>query len=78
VAATLFTCYLRQSRTISVGSDGASQVLQAWDMLHGNPLLHGWRLTDVSFYSTELPQYAMLELIRGLSPDVMQCMSAAR
>lgn len=72
VALALFTCYLRQSRTISVGSDGASQVLQAWDMLHGNLLLHGWWLTDVSFYSTELVQYAMLELIRGLSPDVMQ------
>jgi hypothetical protein len=71
VALALFTCYLRQSRTISVGSDGASQALQAWDMLHGNPLLHGWWVTDVSFYSTELPQYMLLELVRGLSPDVV-------
>jgi hypothetical protein len=71
VALALFACYLRQSRTISVGSDGASQALQAWDMLHGDLLLHGWWLTDVSFYSTELPQYAVLELIRGLSPDVI-------
>jgi hypothetical protein len=71
VALALFTCYLRQSRTISVGSDGASQALQAWDMLHGNPLLRGWWVTDVSFYSTELPQYMLLELVRGLSPDVV-------
>src|SRR5450756_196273 len=71
VGVALFTCYLRQSRTISAGSDGASQALQAWDMLHGNLLLHGWWVTDVSFYSTELPQYMVLEFLRGLSPDVM-------
>ena len=40
-------------------------------MLHGNPLLRGWRVTDVSFYTTELPQYAVIELAGGLSPDVM-------
>jgi hypothetical protein len=72
VAATaLFAGYLGQSRTVSVGSDGASQALQAWDMLHGNLLLHGWWVTDVSFYTTELPQYALLELGRGLSTEVM-------
>ena len=71
VAVALFAGYLAQSRTVSVGSDGASQALQAWDMLHGNPLLHGWWVTDVSFYTTELPQYALLELVRGLTPDVM-------
>jgi hypothetical protein len=71
VAAALFAGYLGQSRTVSVGSDGASQALQAWDMLHGNPLLRGWWVTDVSFYTTELPQYALLELVRGLGPDVM-------
>jgi hypothetical protein len=70
-AAALFAGYLSQSRTVSVGSDGASQALQAWDMLHGNPLLHGWWVTDVSFYTTELPQYALLELAGGLTPDVM-------
>ena len=70
-AGMLFACYLGQSRTVAAGSDGASQALQAWDMLHGNPLLHGWWLTDVSFYTTELPQYGLLELIRGLTPDVM-------
>jgi len=70
-AAALLAGYLGQSRTVSVGSDGASQALQAWDMLHGNPLLRGWWVTDVSFYTTELPQYALLELVRGLTPDVM-------
>ena len=70
-AVALFAGYLGQSRTVSVGSDGASQALQAWDLLHGNLLLHGWWVTDVSFYTTELPQYALLELAHGLTPDVM-------
>lgn len=73
---TLFACYLRQSRTVAVGSDGASQALQAWDLLHGNPLLHGWWVTDVSFYPTELPQYALLELARGLTTDVIHVAGA--
>ena len=53
----LYFCYLYISRTEHVGSDGASNALQAWDMLHGNPLLRGWTVTDVSFYTTELPEY---------------------
>jgi hypothetical protein len=64
------------SRTASVDSDGASNVLQAWDMLHGNPLLRGWRLSDVSFYTTELPEYMLVELVRGISPDVVHIAGA--
>ncbi len=75
-AVAMFACYLRQSRTVAVGSDGASQALQAWDLLHGNLLLHGWWVTDVSFYTTELPQYAAIELARGLSADVMHVAGA--
>jgi hypothetical protein len=74
--AAVFACYLRQSRTVAVGSDGASQALQAWDLLHGNPLLHGWWVTDVSFYTTELPQYALIELARGLTTDVIHVAGA--
>jgi hypothetical protein len=70
VAAALFTCYLLQSRTIPAGPDGASIDLLAWDMLHGNPLLRGWWVADVTFYTTELPQYVLLESARGLSPDL--------
>ncbi len=67
----LFSCYLHLSSTVPVNSDGASNVLQAWDMLHGNPLLRGWVLSDVSFYTTELPQYMLIELTRGLTPEVV-------
>jgi hypothetical protein len=65
----LFYCYLRQSRTGLVDSDAASNALQAWDMLHGNPLLRGWWLSDVSFYTTELPEYMLVEWVHGLRPD---------
>jgi hypothetical protein len=74
--AVLFGCYLRLAGTRAVNSDGASQALQAWDMLHGNLLLHGWGLTDVSFYTTELPQYMVVELIRGFNADVVHVAAA--
>ena len=45
-------------------------------MLHGNPLLRGWTLTDVSFYTTELPEYIAVELIRGLGPSVVHVSAA--
>jgi hypothetical protein len=74
--AVLFLCYLRLSRTVPVNADGASNALQAWDMLHGNLLLHGWWLSDVSFYTTELPQYMLIESARGLRPDVVHVAAA--
>ena len=72
----LFAAYLRISRTQPVNSDGASNALQAWDMLHGNLLLHGWWLSDVSFYTTELPQYMLVEAVRGLNADVVHVAAA--
>jgi hypothetical protein len=74
--AGLFWCYLRLSATFPGGSDGASNALQAWDLLHGNWLLRGWTLTDVSFYTTELPEYAAVELARGLTPGVLHVAAA--
>jgi len=75
-AVVLFLCYLRVSRTVPNGSDGADQALQAWDMLHGNWLLRGWTVGDVSYYTTELPEYIVVELIRGLGPDVIHVAAA--
>jgi len=72
----LFLCYLRVSGTQTVSSDGGSNALEAWDMLHGNLMLHGWTLTDVSFYTTELPEYMLVELIRGLGPAVVHTAAA--
>ena len=44
----------------------ANILLMGWDLLHGNVLLHGWHMSDVSFYPTELVQYALLESVLGL------------
>jgi hypothetical protein len=70
------SCYLRLAGTQAVNSDGAAQALQAWDMLHGNLLLHGWALSDVSFYTTELPEYMLVDFCRGLNPDVVHVAAA--
>jgi hypothetical protein len=75
-ALALFAAYLRQARTVPIQSDGASNALQAWDMLHGNVLLRGWTLSDVSFYTTELPQYMLVELAHGLNSDVVHVAAA--
>ena len=64
------------SRTEAVASDGASNALQAWNMLHGNPLLSGWLLGHVSLYTTELPEYMLVEAIRGLRADVLHVSAA--
>jgi hypothetical protein len=75
-AVVLFVCYLHISRSEPVNSDGAANALQAWDMLHGNVLLHNWWLSDVSFYTTELPEYMVVELVRGLNADVVHVAAA--
>jgi hypothetical protein len=72
----LYAGYLHVSRTLAVSSDGASNALQAWDMMHGNPLLRGWTVTDVSFYTTELPEYMLVEAVRGLHADVLHMAAA--
>src|ERR1700683_4416472 len=71
VAGVLFLCYLRLSATIPVNSDGSDQALQAWDMLHGNWLLRGWTVGDVSYYTTEIPEYMIVEKISGLGANVI-------
>ena len=71
-----FAVYLQLARTRAVNSDGAGNALQAWDMLHGNLLLRGWSLSDVSFYTTELPQYMLVEAVRGLNADVVHVAAA--
>ena len=70
-AVALFFAYYRQSRTVPLRSDAGSVSLQAWDMLHGNVLLSHWHMSDVSFWSTELVQYVLLEAVHGLGPGVV-------
>jgi hypothetical protein len=69
--AGLFALYLCQSKTAPFNSDGAANVLQARAIIGGNPLLRGWWTSDVSFYTTEIPEYALVTAIRGVSPAVV-------
>jgi hypothetical protein len=75
-AAVLMFCYLRVAGVTQVNSDGAGLTWQAWDVLHGNVLLHGWWATDVSFYTTELPEYLAVTAAAGLRPEVVHICSA--
>ena len=77
LALVLFFVYLRLSRTYAATSDGADQALQGWDMLHGNWLLRGWTIADVTYYTTEVPEYAIIELFRGLRADDVHIAGAA-
>jgi hypothetical protein len=63
----LFAFYLRISFTGHVTSDGANNALQAWDMLHGHLLLHGWIIGDATYYTLDLPVLAVTEIFFGLS-----------
>jgi hypothetical protein len=74
--AGLLVLYYRQSLTAPFNSDGAANVLQAQAIIQGNPLLRGWWTSDVSFYATELPEYALVTAIRGLSPNVVHVCGA--
>jgi hypothetical protein len=65
-ALVLFACLFRISLSSPVTSDGANDALLGWDMLHGNVLLHGWIIADVTYYTFELPLYAIGELLIGL------------
>ncbi|MGH3417427.1 MAG: hypothetical protein ACRDSS_13235, partial [Actinocrinis sp.] len=76
VGISLFVLYLHQARTQPLNSDGAGNALQAWDMLHGNLLLSHWTLSDVSFYLTELPEYLLIELVHGVTGDVVHIAAA--
>lgn len=69
--ALLLVAYWLQARSAAVSSDGASIILQASDLRHGDLLLHGWDTADVSFYGTELVQYALLLTVLPMSPGLV-------
>jgi len=74
--ALLMFCYLRIAGTTEMNSDAAGLVLQSSDMLHGNLLLHGWWDTDVSFITTELPEYMAVTAVAGMRPEVVHICAA--
>jgi hypothetical protein len=69
VGVVLCAVYARLSQTYTLNSDSANILLMGSDLLHGNLLLHNWYSSDVSFYPTELPQYALLEGLFGVHAE---------
>jgi hypothetical protein len=63
----LFAFLLRISLSYGMNSDGANNALQGWDILHGHLMLHGWIIGDATYYTLELPLYAITEAVLGLS-----------
>jgi hypothetical protein len=76
VAVVLFVAYRRMAWAWPINADGGSNALQAWDLWHGNPLLRGWTLSDVSFYGTELIQYTLIEMLVGVRPETIHAAAA--
>ena len=78
-ALTIGLCwaYLLQSRADPANSDASGMVLEGWDMLHGNLLLSGWSLADVSFYTFEVPVDGLISVVYGLRTDVVHVAAAA-
>ena len=66
-----FALNLRLSQTTPANSDGASQGLQAWDLLHANVLLHGWITGDVAYFPNDVSVYALIDLVHGLNQDAV-------
>ena len=51
-------------------SDIATNVLQAWDLTHGHPLLQGWIQGNNSYLTNELLVWALVTKIIGITPVV--------
>jgi len=72
----LYAFFVRISFGGRVNSDGANSALQAWDLVHGHLLLHGWHIGDATFYAFELPLNGIMQLIFGLG-DVAAHLASA-
>ena len=73
----LFFVYLHLALRHGFGADGAVLEQQAWDVLNGNPLMRGWTVADIAFYTIEIPELAVLEWVRGgISPEVLSIAEA--
>ena len=69
-AITVFTP--RVARVYPVSSDDATGVLEADAVLHGNVLLRGWTLSNVSFTTTDLPFYIAGVAMNGMRASLLR------
>lgn len=56
------------SNAALLNSDGATVVLQGQSMAHGNVLLNGWQLSLDSWWTLDVPFYAVATAILGVGP----------
>lgn len=76
-AGILFVLYHHLAATATFDSDLGFLPLQAYDVLRGNPTADGWIGPQNSFLFTELPVYVVAVAVHGLSPTVVNVVSAA-
>src|SRR5215475_6179830 len=76
-SVALFAVLLRVSYDFALDSDSANNALQAWGMLHGNVLLHGWIVGDATYFAFELPLFVIAETIFGLGSIDTHAVAAA-
>lgn len=67
----LFLMLYKVSTTVDLTSDFASIVLEAQSVLSGNIFLTGWSLTNISFYTTDLPFYVLFMIFTGFKHQLM-------
>ncbi len=69
--------YDKLSWTIPVNSDNASPVLEAYSIVHGNFLLHGWTTSADNYYTIDYFFYEVIGAVSGFGPALMHHAPAA-
>jgi hypothetical protein len=64
--------YGTMGRTFPAHSDDATGILEGDAFLHGNYLLRGWTVSNISYYTTDLPFYIIGVLFRGVHPSLLR------
>ncbi len=60
--------YGKASWRLAGDSDNATVLLEGLSLLHGNLILHGWRLPQDVNWTIDAPAYALVSLLRGVNP----------
>jgi hypothetical protein len=69
--------YWRVSLSYAPNSDYSGSLVLAQSFLGGNYLLRGWWFPLESFYTTDLPLYALAEAVAGFRPMLLRIVPAA-
>lgn len=56
---------------ITIDSDKANHLLQAYDIVHGNLFLEDWYMTGITFWTTDLIFYELAAILAGISRNAI-------